>query len=637
MTYTISSPDHSLVKEFMGESQYSKMLSYVAKLPAAQVASATNAISTLSELLSLGLEFKQKSPYFDPTKKIRFNVSKLPNLEIWMGYTPNSDHSFDKKDINNLYQTVEDTINELFPVGKMRELFIEELESSPVYLKENDWNKKLHRIQSSIITKSWFSDRKLDFASLFPKARRIKRKVFIFAGETSSGKTYQALKRLKDAKTGAYVGPLRLNALEVYDELSEAGIVTDLLTGEEKLVYEGSTHQASTVELMPFHKPLDCAVVDEAQLMDDPERGHNFVSAILGAVAREVCVTCPPWAVPKIEALCRMVGDEVEVVMLERKTKLLLTENPMFDFPMQQGTAIVAFSRKRIFQIRKMLPRDLKVGILYGGMPPEVRREQARKFRNKEVHVLIATDCIGLGLNLPIEHVVFDAVEKYDGVETRELSQAELLQIAGRAGRYGIYDIGYVSGMGNNAHNYIGRMLETPNHTEMLKKYFSAVPFYFVREFMSATGIERISAALTLIYENLDFDTEVFELANIDVIMENLIFIEKHASSLDPMEKWSIAHIPIQIEDCEHVFYDCLQLMCGMQKNIGFDENILNLPAGKQDTLFELERLFAQVDCARWFLNRYPERVEEFIDPVLVEHVRKRAEVKMNESVSAIK
>lgn len=637
MTNSISPPDNSVVKEFMGNASYSKMIKFIAKLPPEQIASAQNAIDTFSALIELNFEFKQKTPYFDPTKKIRFNVSPIDNLEIWMGYTPNSSSAFSKKDIHSISENVNSKIQDLFPYGSMRDALLNELLSEPVYLKEDNWDKKLRKLQSSIITKSWFSDKTLEFIGLFPKARRIKRKVFIFAGETSSGKTYQALKRLKAAETGAYVGPLRLNALEVYDELTSEGIVCDLLTGEEKVVYDGASHQASTVELMPFTKPLDCAVIDEAQLMDDEERGHSFVSAILGAIAKEICITCPPWAVDKIKALCEMVGDDVEVVLLERKTKLVTTQDPIYDFPMQQATAIVAFSRKRIFQIRKLLPRDLKVGILYGGMPPEVRREQARKFRNKEVDVLISTDCIGLGLNLPIEHLVFDTVEKFDGVETRLLTQGEVLQIAGRAGRFGIFDIGYVSGMGSKAHNYIGRMLEEENHTVMLDKYFAAVPFFFVREFMEATGIQRISAALTLIYENVNFDSQIFDLTNIDVIMENLIFIEKHASSLDPQEKWVIAHMPVQIEQCERVFYECLQLMSGMQKNITIEEGILNLPCGKQDTLFELERLFAQVDCVRWFLNRFPERVEEFADPVLIEHIRKRAEKKMNESVASIK
>ena len=621
----------------MGCKHFNSMIKFVSKLSSEQATSASNAIKTFSEILEVGMEFKQKSLYFDPTKKIRFNVSPINNLEIWLGYTPNSSFHFSKKDILALKEQVVKTINELFPSGAMYSLFISEIEASPCYLKESDWQNKLHRIQSDIITKAWFSDRKIDFISLFPKARRINRKVTIFSGETSSGKTYQALLRLKTAKTGAYVGPLRLNALEVYSDMCESGIVCDLITGEEKITFDDATHQASTIELMPFNRLLECVVIDEIQLMDDDERGHSFVSALLGAVSHNICVTCPSWSVDKVKSICKMVGDEIEVISLERKTKLLVTDSPLYDFPMQQSTAIVAFSRKRIFQIRKMLPRDLKVGILYGGMPPEVRREQARKFRHKEVDLLISTDCIALGLNLPIEHIVFDSVEKYDGIETRLLTQTELLQISGRAGRYGIFDVGYVSGMGEKSHNYIKRMLEEENYTEMLPKYFAAVPFFFIREFMESTGIQRIGTALNLIYENVNFDFELFDLANIDVILDNLNVIEKHAASLDPVERWSIAHIPIEIEKCEHVFLDCLQIMCGMQKNLPIEEHILNLPSGKQDTLFELERLFAQIDCARWFNNRYPERVDEFIDPVFIEHIRRRAETKMNESVISIK
>lgn len=636
MPILVSDPEHNRVQKHLGDERYSKLIATAAQLPEEQCVSISNALNVFEQILKLNLSFKQKSDSFDPSKRIRFNASTIPNLEIWLSYTP-APEPFSKDDTHKLVTSVDNKLDELFPAGALRDALVAHLIINPMYLNEINWKQSVRKLQSKLITQTWFLGRKIDFPSLFPKARRKPRSVHIFAGETSSGKTYQALLRLKKATSGAYVGPLRLNALEVYDELSREGIVCDLLTGEEKLIHDGATHQASTVELMPYHKELECVVIDEAQQMDDHERGHSFVSSILGAAAKEICVTCPPWAVDKIKELCEMLGDKVEVTLLERKTKLVATDEPAYELPTEKGSAIVAFSRKRIFQIRKMLPKDLKVAILYGGMPPEVRREQARRFREGEADVLLSTDCIGLGLNLPIQYIVLDSIEKYDGTDTRPLTQAELLQIVGRAGRYGIYEVGYVAGTSSKAHVYIKRMLEETNHTEMLPRYYASVPFYFVNEFMTATGIPRASSAMGLIYENLSYDKSVYDLTCIDVVMDVLIHVENNAPTIELSQMWSIAHMPIDVTVCERVFDECLQVMVVINKLIELDENVLGLPNGKQDTLFELERLFSQIDCVRWFYNRFPEHFEQCVDPVYLEQLRKRAEKKMNDSVVAFK
>ncbi|MBF0624786.1 MAG: hypothetical protein HQL82_08265 [Magnetococcales bacterium] len=285
-----------------------------------------------------------------------------------------------------------------------------------------------------------------EFHALFP-AREEKRHFTLYLGPTNSGKTYQALQRLAGAENGVYLAPLRLLAQEVAQTLNQWGIFCNLMTGEERIPVPGAQHTASTIEMLPLHQHYELAVIDEAQMLADPDRGWAWTQAILGVRATEVCVVGSPEVQPILTRLLELTGESLEVVTLERLTPLQLLNKPVGSFDeLEPGTALVAFSRSDVLALKAMLERETgqRAAVVYGALPPEVRRQQARMFASGEAPFLAATDAIGMGLNLPIRTLLFTADRKFINRQEHLLTPLEVRQIAGRAGRFGQNEIGFV-------------------------------------------------------------------------------------------------------------------------------------------------------------------------------------------------
>ena len=291
----------------------------------------------------------------------------------------------------------------------------------------------------------------------FPRALEMQRKFILHVGPTNCGKTYQALERLKQAQNGAYVGPLRLLALEVYEKMKDAGIPCTMLTGEECIYEENSRIISSTVEMLDTEQKYDVAVIDEAQMIADSDRGHSWTRAVLGVQAQEVHVCMSPAAEKVITHLITLCGDTYEIHRYERKTRLLCEEEP-FSFPedVREGDALIVFTKKMVLDIAGRLERrGIRVSVIYGSLPPEIRRRQIRIFSEGQTRIVVSTDAIGMGLNLPVRRIVFVQTDKFDGKHTRRLKTEEIHQIAGRAGRFGLYDPGYVTAVGQENLDYI--------------------------------------------------------------------------------------------------------------------------------------------------------------------------------------
>lgn len=291
----------------------------------------------------------------------------------------------------------------------------------------------------------------------FLQTREMKRRFILHIGPTNCGKTFHALERLKTAENGVYLGPLRLLALEVYEKMKEAQIPCTMLTGEERIYEDNSKIIASTVEMLDLDQKYDVAVIDEAQMIADSDRGHSWTRAILGVQAEEIHVCMSPAAERVVTHLITLCGDVYEKREYERKTALLCEEIP-FQFPedVQEGDALIVFTKRAVLDIAGRLERDgVKVSVIYGSLPPEIRRRQIRLFSEKETKVVVSTDAIGMGLNLPVKRIVFVQTDKFDGKQRRPLQTAEIKQIAGRAGRYGLYDTGYVNAVGEEGLQYI--------------------------------------------------------------------------------------------------------------------------------------------------------------------------------------
>ncbi|KAH3973440.1 hypothetical protein HBH98_093940 [Parastagonospora nodorum] len=281
-------------------------------------------------------------------------------------------------------------------------------------------------------------------AEWYPSTRQVQRTVHMHVGPTNSGKTYHALKRLEQASSGIYLGPLRLLAHEVYTRLNAKGKSCALITGEEQRIPEGDAPlmYSCTVEMAPLNSRFDVAVIDEIQMISHKERGWAWTQAFLGLPAKEIHLCGEARTVPLMRELCALVGDKVHVHEYERLTPLQVEPRSMggkLD-NLQKGDCIVAFTVVGIHALRKDIERRTgkKCAIVYGSLPPETRAQQARLFNDpdNDYDFLVASDAIGMGLNLAIRRVIFESTVKSNGVNYVPLEISEIKQIAGRAGRY---------------------------------------------------------------------------------------------------------------------------------------------------------------------------------------------------------
>lgn len=246
-------------------------------------------------------------------------------------------------------------------------------------------------------------------AEWFPAARQVQRKIHLHVGPTNSGKTYHALKRLEEAESGVYAGPLRLLAHEVYTRLNAKGKKCALITGEERRFPDDDVDCAMsscTVEMVPLNRKMDVAVIDEIQMIGNDQRGWAWTQALLGLRASEIHLCGEERTVPLIRELAAAMGDELEIHRYERLSPLKMSSKSLGgDFnKLRKGDCIVSFSVMSIHALRKSIERTTgkKVAIVYGSLPPETRAQQARLFNdpNNDYDFLVASDAIGMGLNL---------------------------------------------------------------------------------------------------------------------------------------------------------------------------------------------------------------------------------------------
>ncbi|PHH71823.1 hypothetical protein CDD80_4969 [Ophiocordyceps camponoti-rufipedis] len=303
-------------------------------------------------------------------------------------------------------------------------------------------------LQDFVTPQMWASMVKLtDFTTpydWYPATRTMHRTVHMHVGPTNSGKTYHALKALESAKTGVYSGPLRLLAVEVYERMLSKGRPCALVTGEEVRLPKDTDqyYVSSTVEMIPLNQRFDVAVIDEIQMISDKSRGFGWVSAVLGVQAKEVHLCGEERTVELIRKILATTGDELIVHRYSRLTPLKTAEVALGGSMnrVEKGDALVAFSRKTLISQRIDIEKATgrRCAIVYGTMPPEVRRQQAELFNrpDNDYDYIVASDAIGMGLNLAIKRVIFQKVEKFDGGAMRQLYSHEIKQIAGRAGRY---------------------------------------------------------------------------------------------------------------------------------------------------------------------------------------------------------
>ncbi|KAK5644789.1 hypothetical protein RI129_006089 [Pyrocoelia pectoralis] len=293
----------------------------------------------------------------------------------------------------------------------------------------------------------------------YSEARALNRKIIIHAGPTNSGKTYHALERFMTAKSGVYCGPLKLLATEVFNKSNQNGTPCDLVTGEERSYADAgknpSGHVACTVEMTSLSTPYEVAVIDEIQMIRDPSRGWAWTRALLGLVADEIHLCGEAGAIDLIQQLCLTTGEDVEIRKYKRLTDLKIEDSALGSLEnVQPGDCIVCFSKNDIYSVSRSIEAIGKeVAVIYGGLPPGTKLAQAAKFNDPDnsCKVLVATDAIGMGLNLSIRRLIFyslikPVVNEKGEKEMDTISVSQALQIAGRAGRYGTqWEQGFVT------------------------------------------------------------------------------------------------------------------------------------------------------------------------------------------------
>ena len=254
-------------------------------------------------------------------------------------------------------------------------------------------------------------------------------------GPTNTGKTHLAVERMLGFASGMIGLPLRLLAREIYDRVAKArgAASVALITGEEKIIPQWPRYYVCTVEAMPLERGVDFLAVDEIQLCADPERGHVFTHRLLHARGRQETMVM---GAATIAPLIRKLGLEFELESRERLSRLSYDGARKLS-RLPPRSAIVAFSAEAVYAIAELIRRQRGgAAVVMGALSPRTRNAQVALFQSGEVDFLVATDAIGMGLNMDIGHVAFAGLRKFDGQRLRQLHAHEIGQIGGRAGRF---------------------------------------------------------------------------------------------------------------------------------------------------------------------------------------------------------
>ena len=453
-----------------------------------------------------------------------------------------------------------------------------------------------------------------DFKHLFPLARELKRKIVFHVGPTNSGKTYQALQALKEAETGYYLAPLRLLALEGYENLKKENVAVSLITGEEEIIDEESTHISSTIEMMNASVDVDVCVIDEIQMIADRDRGWAWANALMGVPAKKVILTGSSNALSAVKELCSYLGESLEIIHFERKNELAMLPEPTSIKHIEPQTAIVAFSRRDVLSLKQQLGEKYSVSVVYGNLSPEVRREEARRFREGESQILVATDAIAMGLNLPIKTLLFSKDNKFDGLRRRELLPTEVLQISGRAGRYGYEEKGYVGALDENALNTITSNFHTPlPDLELPVSVMASLEHVMlIGEILETDNILDI---LAFFADNMEFEGP-FIAANIDSMLEIASIVSEY--NLDLKTRFFLSCAPASISSpyIESVFHRYIRQIEAGGKVLYIPPRDLPAFAQTNDMLLNAEDRVREISLYLWLSFKFPDIFQDTVQAV---------------------
>ncbi|MEL0231653.1 MAG: helicase-related protein [Hyphomicrobiales bacterium] len=263
----------------------------------------------------------------------------------------------------------------------------------------------------------------------------LKQKISAILGPTNTGKTHKAIEIMLKHNSGMVGVPLRLLAREIYDKISSriGKQSVALITGEEKYIPKYPKYYICTVEAMPTDIPVDIVIIDEVQLANDIERGHIFTKRIFESRGRVETLFLGS---DTIEKILKKIIPEIDVIKQSRFSSLSYETSKKIS-RLRKKTAIIAFSINRVYEIADFVrQQNGGAAVVLGALSPRTRNAQVELYQSGQADYLVATDAIGMGLNMDIDHIAFDSIKKFDGNKYRYLYPHEIGQIAGRAGRY---------------------------------------------------------------------------------------------------------------------------------------------------------------------------------------------------------
>jgi ATP-dependent RNA helicase SUPV3L1/SUV3 len=444
------------------------------------------------------------------------------------------------------------------------------------------------------------------FKEYFPLARALERRFVFFCGPTNSGKTYQALNALCGHASGAYLAPLRLLALEGQEEIERRGKPCSLLTGDERDIKPDARFRAQTIESLNYEEEVDAILIDEVQMLVDEQRGEHWVSALIGAPAATIYLAGSPEALGYVEQICTYVDGALEVHRTERLAPLDVdvSKRSLDEALAPKGRkAFIVFSRQAVFDLKDAVDEHgQQAAVIYGSLGPAVRRKEAARFRSGECPVLIATDAIGMGLNLPIDHLYFVATDKWDGKEVRPLSPSELRQIAGRSGRYGKSRTGLVGAVFAADLERVRRAVEAPPLVLPVRRLNLGLTLPLAEEVAELRNTESLAQVMEFFAVMKDSSGLFRPRMQAQAVRLAALLDEHRALPFD--EKYRLAFAPVNTDDpllFEEYRRHVEQLV--RHGRIDFAADVDN--AAGTRTLIEAERTVKLYTLRLWFAFQY--------------------------------
>ncbi len=470
---------------------------------------------------------------------------------------------------------------------------------------------------------------------LHSNARQIKRKIIYHAGPTNSGKTYHAIEALSKVAKGCYLAPLRLLAGELFDTLNQKGVKTSLLTGEEVIDIPDATHYSSTIEMARFDEIFDCCVIDEIQMLTDPQRGWAWTRALVNIFAPEIHVCGDASVLDLVKQIVELTGDELEVKYYERMTPLEVEDRKIKLGELEKGDAVIVFSRRNALKYKRDLEHlGFKVSIVYGRLSPEVRREQARKFDKEETDVIVSTDAISMGMNLPIRRIVFSTLSKFINSKEYKISKSEIKQIAGRAGRFGRFPTGYVTAL-TRVEDGLEQIKEAMGAELEQKEVAMVGPdldiFRQVNDALSNQGLPTLSLPEFLrLFNTMDFK-KPFCCVNLSEMIELAEMVEEADSkgNMSDSEIFGFTCAPVNLGLMDHVQY-----YISLLRSFAFNRNARNeLIDATSNDIDYLETSIKCVELYQWLSRHFNKKNFEHDEEQLLKNKLEAIE-KLNELLS---